>query len=167
MRRLLAANSGLRGPARSTGVEQGSFDTLAEAVCGASDGDTIEIRGNGPFDTQPISIAGQALTIRAGQGHRPVIRLKQEALNDGATIFVTDAPLVLEGLELRLARQGNQERPERGPDAVVSSGAPLHIANCTLLNKQNSPRRWVCFSSKTRAVASSATACSWRLTGVY
>src|SRR5205085_11219566 len=33
---------------------QGVYATLAEAVMGASDGDTIEIRGNGPFVTEPI-----------------------------------------------------------------------------------------------------------------
>ena len=36
------------------GVEERKFDTLAEAVQGASDGDTIEIRGNGPFVSEPI-----------------------------------------------------------------------------------------------------------------
>src|SRR5262245_19278333 len=73
------------------GVEVRKFDTLAEAVQGASDGDTIEIRGNGPFVSQPINIARTALTIRAGQGFRPVIKL----------MLQTDAPLVLEGLELQ------------------------------------------------------------------
>ena len=41
------------------------FDTLAEAVQAASDGDTIEIRGNGPFVSGPIKFR-RALTIRAG-----------------------------------------------------------------------------------------------------
>ena len=40
------------------------FDTLAEAVQGASDGDTIEVRGNGPFVTEPIDI--QARPSRSG-----------------------------------------------------------------------------------------------------
>src|SRR4029453_305917 len=30
-------------------VKERKFDTLAEAVLAASDGDTIEVRGNGPF----------------------------------------------------------------------------------------------------------------------
>ena len=58
------------------GVEVRKFDTLAEAVQGASDGDTIEIRGNGPFVSEPITISESALTIRAGEGFRPVIKLK-------------------------------------------------------------------------------------------
>lgn len=123
----------------SEGLPDRKFDTLAEAVVDANDRDTIEIRDNGPFDTDPISIGGHALTIRAGQAYRPVIRLAQEGLNAGASIFVTDAPLVLEGLELRLAGQSQQERSEFGPNAVVSHGAPLHIANCTLRNTQDRP----------------------------
>ena len=35
------------------------FDTLAEAVQGASDGDTIEVRGNGPFVSEPIKIRNE------------------------------------------------------------------------------------------------------------
>ena len=103
----------------------------------ASDGDTIEIRGNGPFVTQPMTIEGQALTIRAGQGHRPVIRLQQEALIDGSSMFVTDAPLVLEGLELQFVVQDHQKRSELGPVAVASDGGAFSMANCTLLHKQN------------------------------
>ena len=38
------------------GVAERKFDTLAEAVQAASDGDTIEIRGNGPFVSEPINI---------------------------------------------------------------------------------------------------------------
>src|SRR5262249_24356462 len=45
-------------------IEVRKFDTLAEAVQGASDGDTIEIRGNGPFVTKPIRIGRTPLTIR-------------------------------------------------------------------------------------------------------
>ena len=50
------------------GVAVGKFDTLAEAVQAASDGDTIEIRGNGPFVTEPVSFGKRSLTIRAGDG---------------------------------------------------------------------------------------------------
>ena len=62
------------------GVAERKFDTLAEAVQGASDGDTIEIRGNGPFVSQPVNIQRTALTIRAGAGFRPVIKLSPEAI---------------------------------------------------------------------------------------
>jgi glycosyltransferase A (GT-A) superfamily protein (DUF2064 family) len=36
------------------GVAERKFDTLAEAVQFANDGDTIEVHGNGPFITDPI-----------------------------------------------------------------------------------------------------------------
>src|SRR4030095_16533154 len=57
------------------GIEARKFDTLAEAVLGTNDGDTIEIRGNGPFVSEPLRIGKQALAIRAGEGFRPVIKL--------------------------------------------------------------------------------------------
>jgi hypothetical protein len=44
------------------------FGTLAEAVQSALDGDAIEVRGNGPFVTQPIDLGKQGLTIRAATG---------------------------------------------------------------------------------------------------
>jgi hypothetical protein len=112
-------------------VPERKLDTLAEAVRGASDGDTVEIRGNGPFDSQPIRIVGRGIAIRAGRAYRPVIRLMQDALSDGASLFVTDAPLVLEGLELQFV-EGRKERRGRGPVAVHSSGATFSMANCTL-----------------------------------
>src|SRR4029434_9507967 len=79
------------------GVEVRKFDTLAEAVRGASDGDTIEIRGNGPFVTEPVNIGDKALVIRAGMGFRPVIELSPAGLQAGAHLLATDAHLVLEG----------------------------------------------------------------------
>src|SRR5262249_33851737 len=74
------ANSGVKAESQAfvvlggKGVAERKFDTLAEAVQGASDGDTIEIRGNGPFVTHPIVIGQGTRVIRAGAGHRPVIR---------------------------------------------------------------------------------------------
>src|SRR5262249_38983073 len=52
------------------GVEARKFDTFAEAVLGASEGDTIEIRGNGPFVSDGVTIR-QPLVIRAGEGCTP------------------------------------------------------------------------------------------------
>jgi len=36
---------------------------------------TIEVRGDGPFASEPIHIHKTALTIRAGAGFRPVIQV--------------------------------------------------------------------------------------------
>src|SRR6185295_9445669 len=72
------------------GMTERKFDSLAQAVAGASDGDTIEIRGNGPFDIQPISIEGHALVIRAGRGFCPVIRLTRDGLANGTSMLITN-----------------------------------------------------------------------------
>src|SRR5262249_51332402 len=82
------------------GVAERKFDTLAEAVQGASAGDTIEVRGNGPFVTEPIKI-NSALTIRAGEGFRPRIQLSELAYQKGFHLLQTNAALVLEGLHLQ------------------------------------------------------------------
>ena len=54
------------------GFEVEEFDTLADAVKRASDGDTIEIRGNGPFACDGMTI-GQSLVIRAGADRKSVV----------------------------------------------------------------------------------------------
>jgi hypothetical protein len=77
------------------GGAERKFDTLAEAVQNARDGDTIEVRGNGPFATESLRIPAP-LTIRAGHGFRPVIRLSPEVLYNHDAL-VADAPLALEG----------------------------------------------------------------------
>src|SRR5262249_13091391 len=111
----------------SKGVEVGKFDTLAEAVKRASSGDTIEIRGNGPFFTDPLDLGPTALTIRASLGFAPVITANTAAMKSGA-LLTGRSPLTLEGLELRYdARSDNTQR------YLVASSAPLFIANCKLL----------------------------------
>src|SRR5262249_53201385 len=101
------------------GVAELRFDTLADAVQSASDGDTLEVRGNGPFLTNRIVISRRALAIRAGKGFLPVLQF--------ADNLQTDAPLVLEGLEFQ--RVGNKV-PKGSEDSLVfASGAPsLDIA---------------------------------------
>jgi hypothetical protein len=106
-----------------TGVAEQKFDTLAEAAAKSSEGDTIEIRGNGPFATEYIKLSSRR-TIRAGQGFRPV--LTTSAIKP---LFVTDAPLTLEGLEI----QGNDfflANNKIDSHAIQTVSAPLYVANC-------------------------------------
>src|SRR4029077_13156407 len=108
------------------------FDTLGEAVASSGNGDTIEVRGNGPFVSEPISIRKDALTIRAAPGFRPVIRLNAER-ETGRSLLQSDGPLVLEGLEL-------QREPQDSPKAaswrgIIYSNAPLFATNCRFLLK--------------------------------
>jgi hypothetical protein len=119
---------------RGKGVEVGKFDTLAEAVQGASDGDTIEIRGNGPFAIgRRIDIGLRALTLRAGEAFRPVLqaRLKTEKTRTGIlSLFTTQARLTLEGLEMSVQTEPPEESAQLA--CAVCQDAPLYMANCTI-----------------------------------
>ena len=103
-------------------IEIRKCDTLAEAVHGATDGDTIEIRGDGPFVTESVSIKS-ALTIRAGYGFRPVIKLSAKAAESDQPLFNASGRLVLEGLDL-FRPKGAQ------PGSVVKAQAFVAAANC-------------------------------------
>src|SRR5262245_62905052 len=111
------------------GVPERKFDTLAEAVQGASKGDTIEVRGNGPFICDGVTI-GNPLVIRAGEGYKPSIALSKASADKNSPLLIAAAPLVLEGLELR--RVGGAGRPEDGyPFLLVAwEGGNLRVANC-------------------------------------
>ena len=107
------------------------FATLAEAVAAAQSGDTIEICGNGPFVNPPFFIR-KALTIQAGQGFRPVMKMSLAQIQDASPLFETSAPLVLEGLHLeRIGIQRHQSGPL--PKIVVAQGAPVRVANCRFI----------------------------------
>jgi tRNA A-37 threonylcarbamoyl transferase component Bud32 len=110
------------------GAVVGKYDTLADAVQAASVGEMIEIRGNGPFVTKPVVIAGTPLIIRAGRGFEPVIQLEKDEQKAGLPLLKTDAALTLEGLELRREFEGLPVFPER--TLLVSWGAPLNLSHC-------------------------------------
>lgn len=102
------------------GVTDRKFDTLAAAVQGASEGDTIEIRGNGPFVIDPIQV-NNALTIRSGAGCSPVLIAASREEYPSGNIILAFGPLRLEGLEIR------------GPTTayrIVDARGPLWVANC-------------------------------------
>jgi hypothetical protein len=111
------------------------FDTLAEAVQAASDGDTIEVRGNGPFASKRIKIQRRKLTIRAGESFRPVIKFASQGDKEFRGLLETDSALVLEGLEFH---HSGLVVPAAGPSSessfvVYSWRSPLHVANCRFL----------------------------------
>jgi endonuclease YncB( thermonuclease family) len=113
------------------GVAERKFDTLAEAVQSAVDGDTIEIRGNGPFVSQPIKIAGPSLVIRAGEGFRPVIKFDPQSESPSGRLLDSDGSLVLEGLEIQ--DNGREKHTVRYPTLVLCKQTPLQVANCRFL----------------------------------
>jgi len=110
------------------------FGTLAEAVNYAGHGETIEIRGNGPFVTDPVLITGRAMTIRAAEGFTPVLRLSPKGTKAASPLLESDSALVLEGLELqRVGEVDWHHKPP--PRTVCSRQAPLFVANCRFLLK--------------------------------
>jgi serine/threonine protein kinase len=114
------------------GVQVGEFDTLADAVLGAGAGDAIEVRGNGPFVTDPIKITQPALTIRSGAGFRPVVKLRSEAVEAKTRLLETTGDLVVEGMEFqRIAR--NEQFSSLPWPALLQGSKALHVANCRFL----------------------------------
>jgi tRNA A-37 threonylcarbamoyl transferase component Bud32 len=114
------------------GRAEQKFATLAEAVAAAASGDAIEVRGNGPMIREPIIVTGKALTIRAAPGRPPVLEFSPVSLGQGFEKYVrlqTDAPLRLEGLEIRRVG-GTGEKVQRAEWAVVCRKAQVRMANC-------------------------------------
>jgi hypothetical protein len=115
------------------GIAERKFDTLAEAVNGAADGDTIEVRGNGPFVTRPIDLRDQAVRIRAADGFRPVIQMGPEGAQTVDPILRTNASLVVEGVEFRRSGPPWRDVGWPRPSIIWSDGRSFHLANCRFL----------------------------------
>jgi tetratricopeptide (TPR) repeat protein len=129
-----------------------AFTSLAEAVANAQSGDTIEIRGNGPFVTLPVVIQRRALRIRARAGTRPVIKVEREGAQSHAPLLTTDAPLIVEGLEFQRWDQKNSVQGQTSPTILRATGKSLHVANCRFranLPDRNLPHRHVAISAAT------------------
>lgn len=102
------------------GVAQRKFDTLTDAVSRSSAGDTIEIRGNGPFVTDHIEFK-YALTIRAGTGFRPVLTAAPQEELPWGNLLISHGPLRLEGLEIRCTSKAYR---------ILHANGPVRVANC-------------------------------------
>lgn len=115
-----------------------TFANLREAIDFANSGDGIEIRGNGPFVTEPVKIVDKGLTFRSGRGFAPVIQLSAAGIKAGATLLETNASLTVEGLEFQ--RVGTDELPAQLSRMLLfCQRAPLHLANCRFLLKGSGP----------------------------
>jgi tetratricopeptide (TPR) repeat protein len=133
---LLSAGQGLEKAfvlARGRPTAEQSYLTLAAAVASAKNGDTIEIRGNGPFLCRPIAIGDRRVTIRAGEGFRPVLKFGLNGDANKAVLLAARAALVLEGLEIH--DDGLAEPAPRYPSVVHADLAPLYVANCRFVVK--------------------------------
>jgi serine/threonine protein kinase len=119
-----------------------SFGTLAAAISGARDRDTVVINGNGPFAVRPLQVQGKALTIRAGAGFRPVIQWiragrvtqngSEEADPSWQPLLATDRSLTLEGLDLCRDEKELPGQTGRPAHFVWSQLALLRMIDCRL-----------------------------------
>jgi len=99
-------------------------------VSASADGDTIEVRGNGPFDTNPIDIGNQSLTIRAADGFRPVIKLSPQGAQTSDAMLHTAGLLTVEGLEFQRLGQRKWTGTTAYAPTILWSEGTLHAANC-------------------------------------
>jgi WD40 repeat protein len=104
----------------------GQFPTLAAAVAGAGSGDTIEVRGDGPFLCDPIEAGTKDLVIRAGSGFRPRLQFTSAEKAPNRFCLQSNGRLVLEGLELF----HRVTPPDNGDVNIVFGGVSLHMAHC-------------------------------------
>src|SRR5262249_32556805 len=100
-----------------------TYPTLAAALAGAADGDTVLVRGDGPYATGPLRVTGKALTLRAAPGAHPVLHLDAPA-QPWQALLTTDRPLALEGIELRRAQGGEPGH------LLYATGASLRMDRC-------------------------------------
>jgi len=115
------------------GAAERHFKELADAIAAARDGEIVEVRGDGPFQSGPIDLGEKAITLRAAAGRRPQITLADN--RDGsidAVLIKTAGRLRLEGIEFH---RGTARKPGqvagRAPDAILLvRSAPLEVINC-------------------------------------
>jgi len=124
---------------------QGSdqFSTLEAACAAARDGDVIELRFNGPRADKPLKLANQHLTIRAGEGYRPIVVFRP---TDSDPVKYPRSMMTLAGGRLTLSDVGIELHVPRGVPADSWSlfetwgGQQARLEHCTL-TARNTTRR--------------------------
>ena len=86
--------------------------------------------------TNPIT-TNHALTIRAGEGHRPVLRQSEETVYE-QPLFVARGALILEGLVVEAIGRRADTGDWKSIVWQTNSGS-LHAANCRFLKLTNGP----------------------------
>jgi hypothetical protein len=111
-----------------------AFHTLAAACARAEDGAVIEIRHSGKLRESPIDLGDRRLTIRAGQGFRPIIELSVAGLvlnvQEPYLFGMRRGSLVLRDLDLHIAAD-----PAASADVwsvVASRNADVTLESCTV-----------------------------------
>jgi len=115
-------------PGRDDKLPAGVYRSLDKALLDMAKGDTLLIRHNGLLEVDPIEFkkADTELTIRADEGHRPILMPRVPTLKkEGALFKLFGGQLTLEGLRFRL-------KADRAP-AVVSlpGGGQCTFRDCS------------------------------------
>src|SRR5262249_47023768 len=112
--------------------QRADFRLFWEALDALTDGDTIEVHGNGPFALDRVRVVGKGLTVRAAAGYRPRFVPTKAALEkqEGSSCWFTleKAPLSIDGCDLVC------DGFDRFPLGVMfaGGGGPWEFRNCRL-----------------------------------
>jgi WD40 repeat protein len=108
--------------------------TLAAAVADAQSGDTIEVRGNGPFLTARVEV-DRPLTIRAGSGFVPKIVMDPAHSETEVIMIHVQAALVMEGIDVAWDRK-NPAKVDAGRSPALFNTSNLKgklwLSNCRI-----------------------------------
>jgi serine/threonine protein kinase len=127
------------------------FATLAAAITAAQDGQAIEVYGNGPFLTPPITIAGKRLTIRAAPDAHPLI-MEPPSEHANRPLLHSDTDLRLEGLEIHWSIEsaaGLSEAELLARSIIVTTHGQLLVSHCRIVSE----RQNCCLAGTCRTVA--------------
>ena len=117
--------------------DSSQFDSLADAIESASDGDIIEIGAD--LECDPITIRGKKLTLRGASKERPVLRSERQNSNGGnsdAYFIRAETDLRLEGITIHWITSAQTPFfDEKKLNAVVgvAPGARLVIDQCKVV----------------------------------
>ncbi len=101
------------------------FESLTEAIAELDDGDTIELRSEGPFRLDSAVRTQLPLTIRSADLDRPILEI-DVSIAETAALTCHDA-LRLEGVVIRCVTNVD----EGGIDSIIrSEGDSVEITNC-------------------------------------
>jgi hypothetical protein len=110
---------------------------LQAALAAAKNGEIIELRYTGVHDERPLVLNNMRLTLRAGEGHRPVVRFRPAEADPlkapRAMVSLSGGRLTLVGLALELDVPSPRELPVDDWALFDAAGAELlELERCWL-----------------------------------
>jgi serine/threonine-protein kinase len=117
-----------------------AFGTLEEAWNAAASGDVLEIHRSGEVNLNrvslPLRLAGRDLTVRAGEGHWPILRVVTWANpRPGprpSVITIEEGKLTLEGIELELTPEWSQGQLGGWGLFELGTSAAISLKGCRI-----------------------------------